>query len=294
MRDSSSLFQSIVWMFGAMVSFTLMAISGRELYSALDTFEIMLYRSLVGIVLVLSFAKYFGTIREISLRDMKLHFVRNIAHFGGQNCWFYAVALIPFSQLFAFEFSTPLFVIVLAPIFLGEFLTKERFLAAFIGFVGILLVARPNIGVFNWALLAAFFCPIFFAATAIATKLLTRKHSLTSILFWLVVMQTIFSFLCALWDFKIRIPANEDMPFLVIVSITGLSAHLCMTQAFKLAPVTVVMPLDFARLPIISVIGYMFYNESLTWYILFGSLMVFLGNYINIKSEGKLEKNDRV
>ena len=54
------------------------------------------------------------------------------------------------------------------------------------------------------------------------------------------------------------------------------------------------MPLDFARLPIISVIGYMFYNESLTWYILFGSLMVFLGNYINIKSEGKLEKNDRV
>tara|TARA_B100000579_G_scaffold308359_1_gene258061 strand:+ start:188 stop:481 length:294 start_codon:yes stop_codon:yes gene_type:complete len=97
-----------------------------------------------------------------------------------------------------------------------------------------------------------------------------------------------------LWDFTIRIPANEDMPFLVIVSITGLTAHLCMTQAFKLAPVTVVMPLDFARLPIISVIGYMFYNESLTWYILFGSVMVFLGNYINIKSEEKLEKNDRV
>ena len=70
MRDSSSLFQSIVWMFGAMVSFTLMAISGRELYSALDTFEIMLYRSLVGIVLVLSFVKYFGIISEINLRDL--------------------------------------------------------------------------------------------------------------------------------------------------------------------------------------------------------------------------------
>lgn len=132
-----------------MVSFTLMAISGRELYSALDTFEIMLFRSIVGVVIVLSFAKYFGTIREINILDMRLHFIRNISHFGGQNCWFYAVALIPFSQLFAFEFSTPLFVIVLAPIFLGELLTKERVLAASIGFLGIVLVARPDFEVVN-------------------------------------------------------------------------------------------------------------------------------------------------
>ena len=279
-------------MFGAMVSFTLMAISGRELYSALDTFEIMLFRSIAGVIIVLSFAKYFGTIREINILDMKLHFIRNITHFGGQNCWFYAVALIPFSQLFAFEFSTPLFVIVLAPIFLGELLTKERVLAASIGFLGIVLVARPDFEVVNWALIAAFLCPIFFAATAISTKLLTRRHSITSILFWLVVMQTGFSFVCAFWDFQIKVPSEEDMPFLIVVSITGLTAHLCMAQAFRLAPVTVVMPLDFARLPLISVIGYLFYDERLTWYIIIGSLFVFVGNYINIKSEEKLEKNE--
>ena len=279
-------------MFGAMVSFTLMAISGRELYSALDTFEIMLFRSIAGVIIVLSFAKYFGTLREINILDMRLHFIRNISHFGGQNCWFYAVALIPFSQLFAFEFSTPLFVVVLAPIFLGELLTKERVLAASIGFLGIVLVARPDFAIVNWALIAAFLCPIFFAATAISTKLLTRRHSITSILFWLVVMQTVFSFVCAFWDFQIKLPSEEDIPFLIVVSITGLTAHLCMAQAFRLAPVTVVMPLDFARLPLISVIGYIFYDERLTWYIIIGSLFVFLGNYVNIKSEEKLEKNE--
>jgi len=292
MNSRTNLLHSVLWMFGAMVSFTLMAVSGRELYSALDTFEIMFYRSLAGVIIVLSFSKYFGTLGEINLLNMRLHFVRNITHFGGQNCWFYAVALIPFSQLFAFEFSTPLFVVALAPIFLGEFLTKERILAASIGFIGIILVARPDLGALNWALLAAFFCPIFFAATAISTKLLTRKHSLTCILFWLVIMQAVFSFVCASWDFQIKIPSNEDMPFLIVVSITGLTAHLCMTQAFRLAPVTVVMPLDFARLPLISVIGYLFYDELLTWYIIVGSLLVFLGNYINIKSEERLEKNE--
>jgi drug/metabolite transporter (DMT)-like permease len=279
-------------MLGAMVSFTLMAISGRELYASLDTFEIMLYRSLAGVIIVLSFARYFGTLKELNFLDIRLHLIRNISHFGGQNFWFYAVALIPFSQLFAFEFSTPLFVAAVAPIFLGESLTKERLLAASIGFIGILLVARPDLGTLNWALVAAFLCPICFAATAISTKLLTRKHSLTSILFWLVTMQTFFSFFCAAYDFKIKIPSNEDMPFLIIVSITGLTAHLCMTQAFRLAPVTVIMPIDFVRLPLISFVGYLFYNESLTWFIVIGSVFVFLGNYINIKSEERLEKNE--
>ena len=134
-----------------------MAVSGRELFSSLDTFEIMLYRSLVGIFLVLSFGKYYNTLKQIRVEKLSLHFIRNISHFGGQNFWFYAIALIPFSQLFAFEFSTPLFIVFLAPIFLGELLTKEKLFAAVIGFVGIMLVARPDLNVVSWALVQHFF-----------------------------------------------------------------------------------------------------------------------------------------
>ena len=294
MAQFSHLTQSIFWMLGAMTSFTLMAVSGRELFSSLDTFEIMLYRSLVGILLVLSFGKYFKTLHQIRVENLSLHFIRNISHFGGQNFWFYAIALIPFSQLFAFEFSTPLFIVFLAPIFLGELLTKEKLIAAAIGFLGIMLVARPDLNTISWALIAAFLLPVCFAATAIATKLLTRKFSLTCILFWLVIMQTVFSLICAGYDFDIRIPTQTDLPFLLVVSVTGLTAHLCMTKAFSLAPVSVVMPIDFVRLPLISVVGYLFYNEVLTWYIILGSALVFVGNYINIKAEERAQVNERV
>ena len=294
MAQFSQLTQSIFWMLGAMISFTLMAVSGRELFSSLDTFEIMLYRSLVGILLVLAFGKYFKTLHQIRKENLSLHFIRNISHFGGQNFWFYAIALIPFSQLFAFEFSTPLFIVFLAPIFLGELLTKEKLIAAAIGFLGIMLVARPDLNTINWALIAAFLLPVCFAATAIATKLLTRKFSLTCILFWLVIMQTFFSLICAGYDFDIRIPTQTDLPFLLVVSVTGLTAHLCMTKAFSLAPVSVVMPIDFVRLPLISVVGYLFYNEVLTWYIILGSALVFVGNYINIKAEERTQINERV
>ena len=293
MAQFSQLTQSIFWMLGAMISFTLMAVSGRELFSSLDTFEIMLYRSLVGIVLVLAFGKYFKTLHQIRVENLSLHFIRNISHFGGQNFWFYAIALIPFSQLFAFEFSTPLFIVFLAPIFLGELLTKEKLIAAAIGFLGIMLVARPDLNTITWALIAAFLLPVCFAATAIATKLLTRKFSLTCILFWLVIMQTVFSLICAGYDFDIRIPTQTDLPFLLVVSVTGLTAHLCMTKAFSLAPVSVVMPIDFVRLPLISMVGYLFYNEVLTWYIILGSALVFVGNYININAEERAQINER-
>ena len=294
MTQFSQLTQSIFWMLGAMISFTLMAVSGRELFSSLDTFEIMLYRSLVGILLVLAFGKYFKTLHQIRVENLSLHFIRNISHFGGQNFWFYAIALIPFSQLFAFEFSTPLFIVFLAPIFLGELLTKEKLIAATIGFLGIILVARPDLNTLTWALIAAFLLPVCFAATAIATKLLTRKFSLTCILFWLVIMQTVFSIICAGYDSDIKIPTQTDLPFLLVVSVTGLTAHLCMTKAFSLAPVSVVMPIDFVRLPLISMVGYLFYNEVLTWYIILGSALVFVGNYINIKAEERTQINERI
>ena len=112
-----------IWMIGAMLSFTLMAISGRSLADRLDTFEIMTYRSLIGIVVVLSVAFYAGTWQQISTKNMRLHLIRNVFHFAGQNLWFFAVIYVPLSQLFVFEFSTPLWVAICAPLILSERLT---------------------------------------------------------------------------------------------------------------------------------------------------------------------------
>ena len=102
------------WMAGAMVSFSLMAISGRELAPNLNTFEIMFFRSLIGLVIVLQIGFLTGSLSQIKTNRLRLHLLRNIAHFTGQNLWFLAVAFIPFSQLFALEFSTPIWVALMA------------------------------------------------------------------------------------------------------------------------------------------------------------------------------------
>jgi len=274
-------------MLGAVVSFTAMAVAGREMASELDTFEIMMYRSIVGVVVVLAIGGISGSLVTISRQRFGLHLVRNICHFSGQNLWFYAIAVIPFSQVFAFEFSSPIWVALLAPFFLGERLTKTRMMTVAFGFLGILVVAQPGNITLSPGVVAAALCAIGFAGTFIATKLLSQTQSTTCILFWLVTMQMLLGALCSFYDADVAIPSLAMLPLIVLVGCAGLLAHFCITTALKLAPVMLIAPIDFLRLPIIAIIGASFYNESIDVWIIIGALIIFGANYANVRSENK-------
>ncbi|MDC1267526.1 DMT family transporter [Amylibacter sp.] len=283
----STTIQAAIWMTGTIVSFSAMAVSGREISFELDTFEIMLYRSIIGLIIVLLLAKLFKTHREISTQNLSLHFYRNLSHFTGQNLWFYALTLIPFAQLFAFEFSVPLWVMLAAPFLLGERLTNIRIFSILVGFIGILIVTRPWLAGLAPGIIPAALCAIGFACSVIFTKQLTQKVSITCILFWLTSMQLLMAVICAGYDGDISLPSSSNFIWIIIIGIGGLLAHFCITKALQLAPATVVTPIDFCRLPVIAAIGYVFYNEALDIFIIGGAIIIFIANYINIWSETK-------
>ncbi|GFE63720.1 DMT transporter permease [Litoreibacter roseus] len=272
-------------MLGAIVSFTAMAIAGRAISSELDTFELMLYRSLIGICIVLIAARLFGTLGSIQMRDLKTHALRNVAHFTGQNCWFAAITMIPLAQVVALEFTSPIWVALLAPFVLNEKLTRLRILVAVLGFIGILIAARPDISNIEPGIALAALAAVGFAGSALFTKLLTRSHSITNILFWLTVMQSVFGLVMAGWDGDIFWPSVVIWPWVVLVAFAGLCAHFCLTTALTLAPAAVVMPMDFARLPVIAVIGALAYSEALDPWVILGAVIIFSANYLNIAAE---------
>jgi|TARA_B110000908_G_scaffold171273_1_gene233437 drug/metabolite transporter (DMT)-like permease len=269
-------------MIGAICSFSAMAVAGREVSFALDTFEIMLFRSIVGVTIVVSAALIFGTWRQINKQQFGLHFARNIVHFTGQNLWFYAVTVIPLAQVFALEFTSPIWVILLSPLLLGERLTMVRAIAASMGFVGILIVARPDMAGINTGVMAAAASAVFFAFTTIFTKRLTRTQSITCILFYLTVLQLIFGLIMAGYDGDIAIPDAQTLPWLLLIGVAGLLAHFCITNALAIAPATVVIPIDFIRLPVIAVIGMLVYSEAVDIWVFVGAAIIFAGNYLNI------------
>ena len=270
------------WMLGAIFAFSSMAISGRSVADELDTFELMMYRSLIGVVIVLALSTFAGTRGQINTRSMGHHIVRNACHFAGQNLWFAALSMISLAQLFALEFTSPIWVMLLAPIFLNEKLTRQRIIVALVGFVGVLIVARPDMSALNPGIILGALAAIGFAGSMIFTKILTRTETITCILFWLTVMQSVFGIAFAGFDGDVAWPSVAIWPWVVAVSIAGLAAHFCLTKALTLAPAVVVIPFDFARLPIIAVIGALVYNEALDPWVFLGAALIFGANYLNI------------
>jgi drug/metabolite transporter (DMT)-like permease len=274
-------------MAGAITSFSLLAVAGRAVSPALDTFEIMLFRSGMGVIVMVSILVAQGRLAVARPRRVPLHVARNLVHFAGQNLWFYALTVLPLAQVFALEFTSPLWVILLAPFLLGERLTAQGLIAGLIGFAGVLVVARPTFGNLDPGLLAAAACAVCFAVTSMLTKRLTRTQPVSAILFWLNVMQLAFAALIVGWDGEVPEPTWSQVPWLLLIGVTGLAAHWCLTSALDSAPASVVMPLDFARLPVIAVVGWAFYGEVLDPLILVGAALILCGNLLTLR------RNDR-
>ncbi|MBK5923598.1 EamA family transporter [Rhodovulum sulfidophilum] len=289
----SPLLRAALWMTGAITAFSSMAVAGRMVSVELDTFELMLYRSLIGLGLVLTIGGAFGRLGEISHRQLGLHFIRNLCHFTGQNLWFLALGLIPMAQVFALEFTSPIWVAVLAPAILGERLTRMRALAAFVGFLGILIVARPDPTALEPGAIAAAGAAIGFAGSALFTRRLTRTQSIISILFWLTAMQAAMGLICAGLDGEIAWPSPTAWVPLGVIGLAGLTAHFCLTNALSVAPASIVMPLDFLRLPVIAVVGMLLYGEPLDPNVMIGAAIILVANFLNLRGESRQARHAR-
>jgi drug/metabolite transporter (DMT)-like permease len=281
----TSYLRATLWMTGAIASFSLMAISGREIAGYLDTFELMFYRSLLGLTLVVSFGIATGRLAQARTQRLGLHVVRNLFHFTAQNLWFYALAFIPLAQLFAIEFTTPIWIALLAPLLLGERMTAWRVIAATLGFAGILLVARPGLQPLNVGHLTAALSTIGFCGSIMMTKALSRTETTWCILFWLAATQSVYGAIAVGWDGDITLPTSENIHWVLLVGLCGLTAHLCLTTALTLAPASIVAPMDFARLPVIAVVGWLVYSEPLEIAVAAGAVLIIMANMLNLRAE---------
>lgn len=277
----------------SLASLSAMAVAGREVSGELDTFEIMFYRSIVGVLTVLAIGTATGAIRQVNSRNIGLHLLRNAFHFTGQNLWFYSLALIPLAQVISLEFTSPIWVALLAPLVLGERLTRRSGIAAILGFSGVLIIVRPEIGGVSPPMIAAAMSAIFFAATALYTRKLTRTASITCIMFWLTVTQAAMSLVCAGFDGDIAWPTAGAWPLLVVIGLAGLSGHFFLSTALSLAPANIVMPIDFLRLPLLAVVGLLLYNEPFDNLAVLGAVVIFAANWVNLRPSRRFEQRPR-
>lgn len=273
---------AVLWMSGALVSFLSMALAGRELSAELNTFQILFFRSAIGVLVIATILSRAGW-HHIKTDRLSTHFIRNIAHYVGQFGWFYAIAIIPLAQVFAIEFTIPIWTALLAPFLLGERVTLIRLAVIGVGFTGILIILRPGMVPFEIGALSALIAAIGYAISHTLTKKLTATDSPLAVIFYMTIIQLPMGAVPSLMDWTT--PSTAMWPWLLMVGITALSAHYCMARAFAHADAIVVVPMDFLRLPLVAVIGLIFYGEPLDLWVLVGATVIFSGIIINVLSE---------
>jgi drug/metabolite transporter (DMT)-like permease len=282
--------RAALWMVGALVSFSIMAIAVRELLDTMGTFEILFFRSLVSFLMVLAVLPRYG-IGALASRRIGLHTTRNVLHFGGQFAWVYAIGWLPLATVFAIEFTMPVWTAVLATVLLGERLDRGRIVMLVLGLAGILIILRPGLAFIHPAALVMIAGSLCFAAVMVATKRLASTDSALAVLFYMSVIQMPLGLVPALPDWVA--PTVADLPWIIGIGAAGFGAHYCMTRAFMLADATLVVPLDFLRLPLIAVVGALLYGEPIQLVTLLGAAVIFAGIYYSLTRERRARIAER-
>lgn len=276
----ADLLKAAGWMASALLSFALLAVAARELLDTMSAFQILFLRTVLGLGLVVAFGLMTrGDFHRT--RHLPLHLLRNVFHYAGQVCWVLAIGLLPLADVFALEFTSPVWAALWAALFLGERLDGSRLLAIALGFAGILIILRPGYLPLDLEILVPIAAALGFSVQLTTTKALTRTDSTTTIMFYMMVMQLLLGAGPAAWTWvPITLP---DLPWIAAVGVTGLTAHVGVTRAFHHADMTLVLPMDFLRLPLIAAVGALAYDEPLDLAVLLGAAVIFFGNYQNLR-----------
>lgn len=288
-RSGRNALRAALWMAGTLAMISLLAVAGRETMRTLPTMDMIFYRSWMSLPIVVMIVLATGQkLSVLGTRRLGMHAWRNAAHLAGQFTWFWAITQIPLAEVFALEFTTPLWVALLAPIILREHMTLPRLAAVMLGFAGALIVIRPVGMTISLGTASALACAVAYAFSYIAIKQLTRTERAITILFWLSLFQGLYTTVLTFGSLSWPTPAA--WVWLLVVSLSGLAAHYCIARAFALADATIVTPMDYLRVPLIAFVGWAAYAEALDPFVLIGGAVIAAANIINLSAERRSER----
>jgi len=185
----------------------------------------------------------------------------------------------------AIEFTTPVWVALLAAALLGEHIPPARRIAIAAGIVGVLIIVRPGVGAFGSASLIVLVGAFCFAAAILAVKTLLRTDRVTAVVFYMSLIQMPMGLVGSLFAWVY--PTASDVPWLVAIGATALSAHYAMGRALALGDASFVLPIDFLRLPVVALTALLLYGERIDGWTMLGAGVIFGGNYWSVRHEAR-------
>jgi drug/metabolite transporter (DMT)-like permease len=278
--------KAALWMAGWLTLMLIVAVAGRETTRELNVFQIMEVRSVLGFLMLYPLLHASGGFAAMKTARPLQHIARNLIHYAAQLGWFFALTLIPLGQVVAIEFTMPIWTALLAASFLGERINLAKTLAIALGLIGVAVIVRPSTSGVDPGQLIALAAAVGFGTSIAMMKSLTRTETTLRIIFWMLVIQSAAGLLPSLhsWHW----PSAWVWGWLVVIAFCGTFSHYCMARAMLYADATVVVPMDFLRVPLTAAAGWLLYAERLDAFTVLGAALILAGNLLNLRSSDRL------
>jgi len=282
MDRTPSIPKAALWIAGWLALMLIVTVAGREATRDLNVFQIMEVRTILGFFMLYPLIRLNGGFAAMKTSRPLQHIERNLVHYAAQLGWFFALTLIPLAQVVSIEFTMPIWTAILAASFLGERMTVWKTAAIVLGVVGVIVIVRPATGEINPGQMIALGAAVGFGISIAMMKSLTRTETTLTIIFWMQVIQAVVGFIPSLYVWIW--PSAYAWGWMVVIAFCGTFSHYCMARAMLYADATVVVPMDFLRVPLTAAAGWLLYSERLDMFTVLGAALILTGNLLNLKA----------
>ena len=284
--------RGVLWMLISSLFYALIYVVVRALSETFDVNQIVFFRAVLGSAFMLPWLFTVG-ISALRTSKLGLYLWRMFFSYIGAVAWMYGIAGMPLADANALMFTMPLFTLVLAAIMLSERPGVHRWSATVVGFAGALIILRPGVIDISLAAIATLFAAAAFSAALIGSKKLTATENPNAMVFYLYTLMIPCAAIGAYFNWTP--PGVDDVPLLFALGLCTVGAQQCQTRAFRAAPASLVVIVNYVQLPLIALLGWMIFDQSTNLFTWMGAAVICLSTYYVSYREGRraAEKNNK-
>ena len=284
---SSTILTGVIIAVASMFLFSATHTCVRFLADTMTSPEIVFWRMLVSMTILMPYFAWKG-IHLLKTQRPGMHAMRAVVNFGGMIMWFYAIGVVPLGKAVAIHFTLPLFLILLAVLFLGERVGIRRTCATVAGFCGTLVVLQPGNLAVGWPEMMILGSAALYAGTVIFLKFMVKTETPLALTFYTNFFILLLSIPLTIWLWVP--PTVDDLLPILFLGVPGTLAPFMYTSALRLADASIIGPTDFLRLPITSGFAFALFGEVPSEWVWIGGGIIFLSTWYITVRESRLEK----
>lgn len=277
--------RGVGWMVIAVAGLAGIVIAVRALKPDLAVPQILFLRALIGLVAIAAIMIPKEGIRSLITKRPGFQILRNATHVGGQYCVFFGVISVPLAVVTSIEYTIPALTAAMAALTIGEKVNRYRWIGMAVSFLGVMIIVRPGIVPVGLPTMMVIFGAVLFSMQNVMVKVLSQTESASTMVFTMNIIQSLILLGPAIYLWIT--PELHHVPWIVLLGLSGLTTHFCLSKALVLIDTSVCFPIDFLRLPFIAVIAYLLWDETFSPWVAVGALVIFASTYFSIRKEAK-------